>query len=149
MLERLTRNKVLQRHCLREIAKLTSKEVAKVVEWWDCSFAFPSEPNLQSTKEQSESTEETSGGSSDSTSKSCSSLSRNSSTESTEEKSSEGVPSESEVEHPCRFKTRQLACKLPCVETSTIVQNISNIAKMKRFLAIGHQNLYLKVQTFS
>ena len=45
-----------------------------------------------------------------------SSISRSSSNESTEDKSSVGEPSESKVEHPCRFKTRQLACKLHCVE---------------------------------
>ena len=66
MLERLTRNKILQKVCLTEIAKLTSEEVAKIVEWWGCSCAFPSEPKSGNTTEQSESSEDTSGGSSDS-----------------------------------------------------------------------------------
>ena len=118
MLERLTRNKFLQKVCLTEIAKLTSEEVAKIVEWWGCSCAFPSEPKSGNTTEQSESSEDTSGGSSDFSTNSGSSQSGFSSTESTEGTSSEKEPepSESDVEHPCRFKTRQLRCKLNALE---------------------------------
>ena len=107
MLERLTRNKILQKLCLCEIGKLTSKEVAQVVEWWGCSFAFPSEPSVGEAKEQSESTKNSSE-SSGSSSKSSSSLSESSSTESTEKSASEDNLSDSEDELPCRLKSRQL-----------------------------------------
>ena len=50
MMERLTRNKILEKACLSEISNL---KVAKIVGWWGCSFAFPSEPKVGNTKEQS------------------------------------------------------------------------------------------------
>ena len=43
MLERLTRNKILQRLCLLEVAKLSKAEVTRVERLWACSFAFPNQ----------------------------------------------------------------------------------------------------------
>ena len=86
-----------------------------MVEWWGCSFAFPSEPSVGNAKEQSESAE-TSSESSVSSSKNSTSLSDISSNQSTETCSSEDNLSDSEDKFPCRFKTRQLGCKFTCVE---------------------------------
>ena len=105
MLERLTRNKVLQRLCSREIAKLSQLEVSQIVDWWGQSFAFPGEPETKkpSSEEtvQETSDEDSSGDFS--------------SDYSDERVSSEESSSETKI-LLCRFKTRQTRCKLPSLE---------------------------------
>ena len=72
MLERLTRNKILQRLCLLEVAKLSKAEVTNVERLWSSSFAFPNEPVLKSTSQSSEEPQETESEVSGSTSSSSS-----------------------------------------------------------------------------
>ena len=47
MLERLTRNKIIQLVCYMEISSMSQREQTVMEDWWGRSFAIHIEPNIK------------------------------------------------------------------------------------------------------